>query len=69
MVMSGTILLLNFFPEFLLGLFIFLINKVYVLSTNTTFLDSLYVSRGYREREGPSALKLSTSLDGFGHAR
>jgi len=27
------------------------------------------VSRGYREREGSSALKLSTCLDEFGHAR
>jgi len=69
MVMSGTILLLNFFSEFLLSLFIFLINKVYVLTTNTIFLDSLHVSRGYKEREGPYALKLSTRLDGFGHAR
>jgi hypothetical protein len=70
MVMSGTILLLDFFSEFLLSLFIFLINKVYVLlTTNTTFLDSLHVSRGYREREGPYALKLSTRFDGFGHAR
>jgi len=27
------------------------------------------VSREYREREGPSAFKLSTGLDGFGHSR
>jgi hypothetical protein len=33
--------------EFLLGLFIY-----------TIFLDSLYVSRGYRKREGPCALNL-----------
>jgi hypothetical protein len=51
----GTILQLIFFCKFLLSFF-FLINKVYVLTTNTTFLDSLHVSRGYREREGSSAL-------------